>query len=102
MTGGVIDHADTTCHHAHAFVAVLLGLRRSTDGRSGHQASAVRRPAARRPHLRPPPLAAETATSERGVRALLNALTGIELLSKDGEGRYSLTAESALFLVSTK
>ena len=47
-------------------------------------------------------LAAETATSERGVRALLNALTSIELLSKDGEGRYSLTAESALFLVSTK
>src|SRR5208283_2916972 len=40
--------------------------------------------------------------SERGTRAVLNALTGLELLSKDPEGRYSLTAESSLFLVSTK
>ncbi|MGA2143536.1 MAG: class I SAM-dependent methyltransferase [Bryobacteraceae bacterium] len=47
-------------------------------------------------------LAAQAAISERGTRAVLNALTGIELLSKDPEGRYSLTAESSLFLVSTK
>jgi ubiquinone/menaquinone biosynthesis C-methylase UbiE len=47
-------------------------------------------------------LAAQTAISERGARAVLNALTGIELLSKDAEGRYCLTAESAAFLVSTK
>ncbi len=46
-------------------------------------------------------LAAETATSERGVRAVLNALTGVELIGKDAEGRYSLTPESAAFLVST-
>ncbi|MGP8245419.1 MAG: methyltransferase [Bryobacteraceae bacterium] len=47
-------------------------------------------------------LAAQAAISERGARAVLNALTGFELLSKDAEGRYSLTAESAAFLVSTK
>jgi ubiquinone/menaquinone biosynthesis C-methylase UbiE len=47
-------------------------------------------------------LAAEAAISERGARAVLNALTSVELLSKDLEGRYSLTPESALFLVSTK
>jgi ubiquinone/menaquinone biosynthesis C-methylase UbiE len=46
-------------------------------------------------------LASEAAISERGARAVLNALTSVELLSKDAEGRYSLTPESALFLVST-
>ena len=45
-------------------------------------------------------LAAEKAISERGARAVLNALTSVELLSKDGEGRYALTPESAHFLVS--
>ncbi|MGO9897142.1 MAG: methyltransferase [Bryobacteraceae bacterium] len=47
-------------------------------------------------------LAAEAAVSERGARAVLNALTGLELLSKDAEGRYSLTAESAAFLLSAR
>jgi len=47
-------------------------------------------------------LAAETGIFERGARAVLNALTSVELLSKDPEGRYSLTPESALFLVSAK
>src|SRR5438093_1551948 len=42
----------------------------------------------------------ETRTSERGMRALLNALVGLELLAKDHDGRYALTAESATFLVS--
>jgi SAM-dependent methyltransferase len=45
---------------------------------------------------------AETRTSERGMRALLNALVGLELLAKDREDRYALTAESATFLVSGK
>ncbi len=40
---------------------------------------------------------AETRTSERGMGALLNALVGLELLAKDHEGRYALTAESATF-----
>lgn len=40
--------------------------------------------------------------SERGLRAVMNALVGLELLAKDSEGRYTLTAESADFLVSTK
>ena len=46
-------------------------------------------------------LAAEAAISERGARAVLNALTSVQLLSKDAEGRYALTPESALYLVST-
>jgi SAM-dependent methyltransferase len=47
-------------------------------------------------------LAAETRTSPRGLRALLNALVGLELLAKDAEGGYALTPESAMFLVSGK
>ena len=38
----------------------------------------------------------------RGIRAVSNALAGLDLLSKDAEGRYSLTPESATFLVSGK
>jgi hypothetical protein len=38
----------------------------------------------------------------RGVRAVSNALVSIGLLAKDAEGRYSLTPESATFLVSGK
>jgi len=47
-------------------------------------------------------LAAQASISERGTRAVLNALTSIELLRKDAGGRYSLMPESAAFLVSTK
>src|SRR5690242_9482746 len=47
-------------------------------------------------------LSAATGASERGIRMISNALVGMELLSKDSEGRYSLTPESARFLVSTK
>ncbi len=36
----------------------------------------------------------------RGVRAIANALVPLNLLAKDAEGRYSLTPESAAFLVS--
>lgn len=46
-------------------------------------------------------LATETGTSRRGLRAILNALVGLELLARDGDS-YSLTAESAAYLVSTK
>src|SRR5580658_5537768 len=38
----------------------------------------------------------------RGVSAIANALVGIGLLAKDPEGRYSLTPESATFLVRGK
>ena len=41
-------------------------------------------------------------SSVRGMRTLLDALVGLELLSKDAQGRYALTPESAEFLVSTK
>ncbi|HEX7363024.1 MAG TPA: methyltransferase [Bryobacteraceae bacterium] len=44
----------------------------------------------------------ETGASLRGLRAIINALVGLELLAKDGNGRFSLTPESAAFLVSTK
>jgi SAM-dependent methyltransferase len=45
-------------------------------------------------------LAAETRTSPRGLRAILNALVGLDLLAKDDQGSYALTPESAMFLVS--
>ena len=44
----------------------------------------------------------DTGASERGLAAILNALVGFEFLSKDAQEIYSLTAESAAFLVSHK
>jgi ubiquinone/menaquinone biosynthesis C-methylase UbiE len=43
-----------------------------------------------------------TGASERGLAAIMDVLVGLEFLSKDGEGKYALTAESAAFLVSSK
>jgi 3-hydroxy-5-methyl-1-naphthoate 3-O-methyltransferase len=45
--------------------------------------------------------AAATGASERGLRAIMNVLVGLNFLARDGE-RYALTPESAAFLVSTK
>jgi ubiquinone/menaquinone biosynthesis C-methylase UbiE len=42
-----------------------------------------------------------TGASERGLSSIMNALCGLELLTKDGD-TYGLTAESGTFLVSTK
>jgi SAM-dependent methyltransferase len=47
-------------------------------------------------------LTVATGASARGLRAILNALVGLEFLARDAEGRYTLTPESAAFLVSTK
>jgi 2-polyprenyl-3-methyl-5-hydroxy-6-metoxy-1,4-benzoquinol methylase len=47
-------------------------------------------------------LCVETGTSPRGLRIVLNALVGLDLLSKDEVGRYALTKESATFLISGK
>jgi precorrin-6B methylase 2 len=47
-------------------------------------------------------VATETGASPRGIRAILNALVGLELLTKEGPDRYALTPESSAFLVSTK
>src|SRR5438132_10564571 len=44
----------------------------------------------------------ETGASERGLRAIMNALVGLELLKKDRHEKYSLTPESAAFLLSKK
>jgi ubiquinone/menaquinone biosynthesis C-methylase UbiE len=41
-----------------------------------------------------------TGSSERGLRAIMNALVGLELLKKDRQGKYSLTPESESFLVT--
>jgi precorrin-6B methylase 2 len=49
-----------------------------------------------------PELADAAAVPLRGVSAVANALVGIGLLTKDPEGRYSLTPESATFLVRGK
>src|SRR5438067_11947105 len=43
----------------------------------------------------------ETGASPRGLRAIMNALVGLELLRKSGD-KYSLTPESEAFLVSNK
>jgi ubiquinone/menaquinone biosynthesis C-methylase UbiE len=43
-----------------------------------------------------------TGASERGLAAILNVLVGLDFLGKDRQGTYSLTPESAAFLVSTK
>ena len=47
-------------------------------------------------------VANETSASERGLAAVMNALVGLDFLAKDGQARYSLTPESASFLVSHK
>jgi ubiquinone/menaquinone biosynthesis C-methylase UbiE len=44
----------------------------------------------------------ETGASTRGLRAIMNALVGLELLEKDRQEKYSLTPESEAFLVSNK
>ncbi|PYL01395.1 MAG: hypothetical protein DME32_09160 [Verrucomicrobia bacterium] len=43
----------------------------------------------------------ETGASVRGLRAIMNALVGLELLKKSGD-KYALTPESETFLVSNK
>src|SRR5215470_2938004 len=43
-----------------------------------------------------------TGASVRGLRAVMDALVGLDLLKKDREGKYSLTAESEAFLISNK
>src|SRR4051794_31018716 len=47
-------------------------------------------------------LAREVGASPRGLRAIVNALVALDLLSRDAERRYALTPESAAFLVSTR
>lgn len=47
-------------------------------------------------------VAKETNASVRGLRAVMNALVGLEFLAKNAEGKYTLTPESAAFLVSSK
>ena len=44
----------------------------------------------------------ETGASARGLRAIMNALVGLELLKKDRHENFSLTPESEAFLVSNK
>jgi ubiquinone/menaquinone biosynthesis C-methylase UbiE len=46
-------------------------------------------------------LAKKSGASERGLTAIANALVGLNFLSRKGE-RYTLTSESAAFLVSTR
>ena len=49
-----------------------------------------------------PEMHKETGASERGLAAIMNALVGLNFLAKDAQGRFSLTPESAAFLVSGK
>jgi len=47
-------------------------------------------------------VAQHTGASPRALRILMNALVGLDLLKKKRQGRYSLTPESAAFLLSKK
>lgn len=47
-------------------------------------------------------IASESGASVRGLRMIMNALVGLQLLARDGSGAYSLTPESAECLVSGK
>jgi hypothetical protein len=49
-----------------------------------------------------PEVSKATGASERGLTAIMNVLVGLDFLAKDQNGTYSLTPESAAFLVSTK
>jgi len=44
----------------------------------------------------------ETGASARGLRAIMDALVGMELLKKDRQWKYSLTPESQAFLISER
>lgn len=44
----------------------------------------------------------QSGGSQRGLRAIMDALVGLELLKKDRQSRYSLTPESEAFLISEK
>ena len=44
----------------------------------------------------------QTGASVRGLRAIMDALVGLELLKKDRQSRYSLMPESEAFLISNK
>ena len=50
----------------------------------------------------PGQVAEETGASARALGILMNALVGLGLLKKDRQGKYSLTPESAAFLLSKK
>ena len=47
-------------------------------------------------------LSKKTGAPTRGLGAIMNALVGLELLKKDRQEKYSLTPESATFLLSDK
>lgn len=47
-------------------------------------------------------VAAATGASERGLAAIMNALVGLQFLDKNAQEVYSLTPESAAFLVRNK
>ncbi len=47
-------------------------------------------------------VARETGASSRGLRALLNALAGLGILTRDSEGRFGLAPDAAMFLVKGK
>jgi ubiquinone/menaquinone biosynthesis C-methylase UbiE len=49
-----------------------------------------------------PEVATATGASVRGLTAIMNVLVGLNFLAKDAHEAYSLTPESAAFLVSTK
>ena len=47
-------------------------------------------------------LSTATGASERGLASIMDALTGLEFLTRSDDGHYALTPETSAFLVSTK
>lgn len=47
-------------------------------------------------------VSAATGASTRGLKAIMNALVGLEFLTKDSTGKYALGQEASLFLVTAK
>jgi ubiquinone/menaquinone biosynthesis C-methylase UbiE len=47
-------------------------------------------------------VAAQSGASPRGIRAIMNALAGLQLLTKDADGRFGLSPDTAAFLVTGK
>ena len=47
-------------------------------------------------------IAEETGASARALQILMNALVGLDLLKKNRQGKYSLTQESAAFLLNNR
>jgi ubiquinone/menaquinone biosynthesis C-methylase UbiE len=85
--------------HSRAFDAVWFCLRAALDHRRGGGEQVFDTLASGAKNVEE--VSRQTGASVRGLRAIMNALVGLELLKKSGD-KYALTPESEVFLVSNK